>query len=65
MNRLWKVVALRMTGKVAPGMSVEIVKTGTSSKPTIQEIGEAFGRKYGIVLLNGCSLSYFDIRQAK
>ncbi|MBS6651455.1 peptidase [Alistipes putredinis] len=65
MNRLWKVVSLRTTGKLAPGMSVEIVKTGTSAKPTIKEIGEAFRRKYGIVLPNGCSLSYFDIQEMK
>ena len=64
-NHLWKVTALRVTGKVAKGMEVEVVKTGTTAKPNIKEIGEAFERKYGITLISGCSLSNFDIKEKK
>jgi len=64
-NYLWKVRSKKATGKVAIGMEVEVVKSGTNAKPNIKEIGDAFERKYGISLISGCSLSNFDITSMK
>ncbi len=63
-NQLWKVTTVKVFGKISKGMFVEIVKSGISAPPTIKEIGDAFNRKYGIVLPTGCSLSNFEIRKA-
>lgn len=64
-NRLWKVTAKKTVGKVAKGMEVEVVKSGTTAKPSIKEIGEAMNRKYGITLISGFSLSNFEIVEKK
>ncbi len=45
---LWKVKVLKPAGKLAAGMEVEIVKTGTNAKPTQKEAVEAFSQKYSI-----------------
>ena len=65
MTYLWKVTAVKANSKVAKGMEVEIFKGGTNAKPTIKEIGDAFERKYGITLINGCSLSTFEFKLVK
>ena len=62
---IWKVKALKSTGKVAPGMEVEVIKRGTTAAPNIKEIGAAFERKYGICLIGGCSTSNFEIKAIK
>ena len=59
-SHLWKVTAKKAVGKVAKGMEVEVVKSGTTAKPVIKEIEEAFKRKYGISLISGCSLASFN-----
>ncbi len=64
-NRLWKVKAVKDTGKVAKGMEVEVVKSGTTATPNIKEIGAAFERKYNITLISGCSTSNFEITLMK
>ena len=52
-SHLWKVTAKKAVGKVAKGMEAEVVKSGTTAKPVIKEIEEAFKRKYGISLISG------------
>lgn len=63
MNHLWRVTAVKATGKVTPGMWVEVLKSGTNAPPTIKEIGMEVERKYGVKLLPGCSLSNFKIEK--
>ena len=46
-------------------MEAEVVKSGTTAKPVIKEIEEAFKRKYGISLISGCSLANFDMVEVK
>lgn len=62
---LWKVKAVKVTGKVAKGMEVEVVKSGTNAKPNIKEIGDAFKRMYSIELISGCSTGNFEITLMK
>lgn len=61
-NYLWKVKAISNAREVVKGMEVEVVKSGSSAKPNIKEIGDAFERKYGIKLYNGFSISNFEIK---
>lgn len=63
LNHLWRVTAVKVTGKVTIGMWVEVVKSGTSASPTIKEIGTEMERKYGIKLVNGCALSNFKMEK--
>ena len=35
-SHLWKVTAKKAVGKVAKGMEVEVVKSGTTAKPVIK-----------------------------
>ncbi len=63
MNHLWRVTAVKVTGKVTPGMWVEVLKSGTNAPPTIKEIDMEVERKYGVKLLPGCSLSNFKIEK--
>lgn len=63
LNHLWRVTAVKVTGKVTIGMWIEVVKSGTSASPTIKEIGMEIERKYGIKLVNGCALSNFKIEK--
>ena len=63
MNYLWRVTAIKITGKVTPGMWVEVLKSGTNAQPTIKEIGVEFERKYGVSLVGGCSLVNFRIEK--
>lgn len=60
MSYLWKVKCVKSTGKLTKGMEVEVVKSGSNSKPNIKEIGTAIQNKFGINLVNGCSMSNFD-----
>lgn len=62
---LWKVKAIKNPGKVVKGMEVDIIKNGSSAKPNIKEISEAFEKKYGFSLISGCSLSNFEILSVK
>ena len=70
MNHLWRVTAVKVTGKVTPGMWVEVLKSGTNAlksgtnaPPTIKEIGVEIERKYGVKLITGCSLVNFKIEK--
>ena len=65
MNHLWRVTAIKVTGKVTPGMWVEVLKSGINAQPTIKEIGVEFERKYGIALVGGCSLVNFRIEKMR
>ena len=65
MSYLWKVSCIKSTGKLTKGMEVEVVKSGSNSKPSIKEIGIAIQSKYGISLVPGCSLSNFDFELHK
>ena len=62
-NHLWRVTAIKVTGKVTPSMWVEVLKSGTNAQPTIKEIGVEFERKYGVSLVGGCSLVNFRIEK--
>jgi len=65
MSYLWKVSCVNTTGKLAKGMEVEVVKNGSNSKPNIKEIAVEIKKKYGIDLINGCSLSNFSFELKK
>jgi hypothetical protein len=61
-NYLWKVTANRNNGKVTKGMSVEIMKSNTDSKPSQKEIAQALTNKYNTdVHESHCGQSNFDI----
>ena len=63
---LWQVTAKQNNGKVVKGMSVEIYKTGTSSKPNLKEISEALNNKYNTnVHESHCGASIFDFKALK
>lgn len=61
---LWKVTTKKQVAKLPAGASVEIVKSGTTAKPSQKEINTAFNAKYGV---DGGSLStsYYDIELCK
>jgi len=64
MNYLWKVTAKRDSGKTTKGMSVEILKKGTSGKPTPKEIANALNDKYGTDIPSShCAQGYFDFEK--
>lgn len=58
----WTVKVKKPLGKLPAGAWVEIVKSTTSSKPSMLEIFKAFERKYG-VKVPSVSDQYFDIRK--
>ena len=47
-NHLFKITAIKNNGKLLKGMSVEIIRKDTTSKPTQHEIAEAISKKYNI-----------------
>ncbi|MFV0158264.1 peptidase [Empedobacter falsenii] len=61
-THLYKVSAKKEYGKLAKGMSVEIVIRNASRKPTQREVIDAVNQKYGAnTAVNGLSLTNFDI----
>ncbi|MDH6310153.1 hypothetical protein M2451_003045 [Dysgonomonas sp. PFB1-18] len=62
---LWKVTAKQsLANKIAAGMWVEIVKTGTNARPNYREIASAFNEKYKFnINESSCNDIYFDIVQ--
>ncbi|MFV0176506.1 peptidase [Empedobacter falsenii] len=61
-NYLYKVTAKKKYGKLAKGMSVEIVISNASRKPNQREVIDAINQKYGTnTAVNGLSLTNFDI----
>lgn len=51
-NFLWKVTAIKNNAKVTKGMSVEIMKKDTGSKPSQKEIAKALNDKYSELKFN-------------
>ena len=49
-GNLWKMTAIKNAGKLTKGMSVEILVTGTSAKPSVKQIIEAIEDKYGVTV---------------
>ena len=61
---LQKVTAIKNNGKVTKGMSVEIMKTGTSAKPSQKEIAQTLNDKYNANVHEcHCGQSNFDFTQ--
>lgn len=61
-NHLWKVTCVKTAQKVPVGLSVEIIKTGTTAIPSAKEIKTAIKAKYGIEANEGlCNRSYFEM----
>ena len=61
-THLYKVTAKKKYGKLAKGMSVEIVISNASRKPNQREVIDAINQKYGTnTAVNGLSLTNFDI----
>lgn len=62
MNHLWKVTCVKTAGKVPVGLTVEIVKSGTTAPPKAKEIKEAIKSKYGIDANEGlCHRGLFEM----
>lgn len=63
-NYLWKVTATKNIGKITKGMSVEILKSSTNSKPNQKEISQALSNKYNVNISEShCGQTNFDIIQ--
>ncbi len=46
---LWRVKVLKQGHSgIAPGMEVEVIKTGTTAKPSMKEVVAALNAKYGL-----------------
>lgn len=61
-THLYKVTAKKEFGKLAKGMSVEIIIRNASRSPTQREIIEAVNQKYGAnTVRSGISLSNIEI----
>ncbi|MGZ5192290.1 MAG: peptidase [Kaistella sp.] len=61
-THLYKITAKKELGKIAKGMSVEIVIKNASRKPNQREIIDSINAKYGAnTAMSGLSLSNFDI----
>ena len=61
-SNLWKVTAKKTVGKIPSGAWVEIVKNGTTAKPSANEITAAFEAKYGLKIPSGqANTAQFDI----
>lgn len=61
---LYKVVAKKEIGKIAKGMSVEIVIKNASRKPNQKEVIDSLNLKYGAkTAASGLSLSNFEITE--
>lgn len=61
-THLYKVTAKKAYGKLAKGMSVEIIIRNASRSPSQREIIDAINQKYGAnTAINGLSLSNFEI----
>ena len=61
---LWNVLVVRQgQGKVARGMSVDIVVENSSRKPTDQEISNALNKKYNIDSHPSTIANWIEIRK--
>ncbi len=61
-NHFWKVTCKRTAQKVPVGLTVEIVKTGTTAIPSAKEIKAAIKTRYGIDANEGlCNKTYFEM----
>lgn len=59
---VWKLTAIKNSGKLVKGMNVEIITLG--GKPTAHVIAEAINTKYRVMALPGnCALFHFDIEK--
>jgi hypothetical protein len=65
-NHLWKATAKKNVAKVVKGMYVEIVKSGTTGKPSQIEIANAIQNKYNVEINHSlCGSSSFDCVEIK
>lgn len=63
-THLYKVTAKKEMGKIAKGMSVEIVIKNASQKPNQKEVIDSLNLKYGAkTAASGLSLSNFEITE--
>ena len=63
-GNLWKMTAIKNAGKLTKGMSVEILVTGTSAKPSVKQIIEAIEDKYGVTVSScHCGYANFEIEK--
>ena len=61
-NHLWRVTCVKTAQKVPVGLTVEIVKSGTTAIPSAKEIKAAIKAPRGIDANEGlCNRSYFDM----
>lgn len=61
-NHFWKVTCKRTAQKVPVGLTVEIVKTGTTAIPSAKEIKAAIKSRYAIDANEGlCNKTYFEM----
>jgi hypothetical protein len=64
MAYLWKVTAKRSNGRVTKGMEIEILKNGTTAKPSQKEIANALNSKYNTEINDSqCGQSNFDFEK--
>ena len=63
-GNLWKMTAIKNAGKLTKGMSVEILVTGTSAKPSVKQIIEAIEDKYGVTV-SSCHCGYANFEDEK
>ena len=63
-GNLWKMTAIKNAGKLTKGVSVEILVTGTSAKPSVKQIIEAIEDKYGVTVSScHCGYANFEIEK--
>ena len=61
-NHLWRVTCVKTAQKVPVGLTVGIVKSGTTAIPSAKEIKAAIKAQRGIDANEGlCNRSYFDM----
>lgn len=50
-------------GKIAKGLSVQVVETGGCSFPQLPNVMAAFKQQFGIEVKTVVSMSYFDVEK--
>ena len=61
-NQLWRVTCIKTAQNFPVGLTVEIVKSGTTAIPSAKEIKAAIKSRYGIDANEGlCHRSYFGM----
>lgn len=61
---VWKLMAIKNSGKLVKGMNAEILVVNSNAKPNLKQIAEAFGEKYGVTISTcHCGASNFEIEK--